>query len=64
MQNELMNSLMTATQEIEAIEQILNDGIDYDKDFLDALNKDLSDLLKLVAATKGILVRRYGVIAI
>ena len=64
MKNELMTSLVKINEEIEAIESILADGIEYDKDFLAQLHDEVKALIKTSVSIKGLLVTRYGVVAI
>jgi hypothetical protein len=60
----LINLLTKANLELEACEEVLNDGIDYGQDFYNELNEHINTVVKTASRVKDILVKRYGVVAI
>jgi hypothetical protein len=64
MKERLINGLLKIQREIEAAEEVLNDGIEYDKEFVNELHDHVKTQIINLIRVKGILVNRYGVVAV
>lgn len=60
----LIEELKKVNKDLEACEEILNDGIDYGIDFYNEVHAEIKSLIKKSVAIKGRLAKEFGVIAI
>ena len=60
----LLETMIKIQRELDAVEEVLNDGIDYGDDFVEELHAHTKEVMLKSVRAKGILVKRYGIVAI
>lgn len=61
---QLLRLIRQCQGELDTAETVLNDGIDYGHDFAVELHEHVKSVMITACRVKGILVKRYGVVAI